>query len=164
VAPAAVSAPREVTRSVPIIAMDLESDPVANGWAASLAHPGGNSRCFSWTCLILVPKSLQLLREGSAEFGQDRGALASREPFSLQLDAVQARGGQAAVRSGGCSTVSRVADFEAVFRAMAQSQVGAFDVVFAAFAGNPRLARRSCLQNRLPAISHFPDFARNGGP
>jgi len=41
-APAAVRAAREATSSVPIIAMDLESDPVANGWAASLARPGGN--------------------------------------------------------------------------------------------------------------------------
>jgi len=42
VSPPAVRAAREATKSIPIVAMDLESDPVANGWAASLAHPGGN--------------------------------------------------------------------------------------------------------------------------
>lgn len=42
VSPPAVRAAREVTRSIPIAAMDLESDPVANGWAGSLARPGGN--------------------------------------------------------------------------------------------------------------------------
>jgi putative ABC transport system substrate-binding protein len=42
VSPPAVRAAREVTQSIPIVAMDLESDPVANGWVASLAHPGGN--------------------------------------------------------------------------------------------------------------------------
>ena len=38
----AVRAARQVTHSVPIIALDLESDPIANGWATSLGHPGGN--------------------------------------------------------------------------------------------------------------------------
>jgi putative ABC transport system substrate-binding protein len=37
VSPPAVRAAREATKSIPIVAMDLESDPVANGWAASLA-------------------------------------------------------------------------------------------------------------------------------
>ncbi len=30
------------TKTIPIIAIDMESDPVANGWVASLARPGGN--------------------------------------------------------------------------------------------------------------------------
>ena len=42
VSPPAVLAARAATRSIPIIALDLESDPVANGWVASLAHPGAN--------------------------------------------------------------------------------------------------------------------------
>src|SRR5438067_1765521 len=42
VGPAAVSAATHVTSTVPIVAMDLESDPVASGWARSLARPGGN--------------------------------------------------------------------------------------------------------------------------
>src|SRR3954453_16151288 len=42
VSPPAVRAAREATQSITIIAMDLESDPVANGWVASLARPGAN--------------------------------------------------------------------------------------------------------------------------
>jgi putative ABC transport system substrate-binding protein len=42
VSPPAVRVARAATTNIPITAMDLESDPVANGWAASLAHPGGN--------------------------------------------------------------------------------------------------------------------------
>jgi hypothetical protein len=38
VAPAAVRATRGATLSVPIVAVDLESDPVANGWAATGQH------------------------------------------------------------------------------------------------------------------------------
>ena len=42
VSPPAVRAAREVTQAISIVAMDLESDPIAAGWAASLARPGGN--------------------------------------------------------------------------------------------------------------------------
>jgi putative ABC transport system substrate-binding protein len=37
-----VLAVRSVSQTVPIVAVDLESDPVDSGLAASLAHPGGN--------------------------------------------------------------------------------------------------------------------------
>src|SRR5205807_9955374 len=35
-------AARAATTDLPIVANDLESDPVASGYVASLAHPGGN--------------------------------------------------------------------------------------------------------------------------
>ena len=37
-----IEAARAATTKLPIIANDLESDPVASGYVASLAHPGGN--------------------------------------------------------------------------------------------------------------------------
>jgi len=38
----AVRALRTETSTIPVVALDLESDPVATGLAASLARPGGN--------------------------------------------------------------------------------------------------------------------------
>ena len=40
--PAALEAARSATRTIPIVAIDLESDPVSSGLVASLAHPGDN--------------------------------------------------------------------------------------------------------------------------
>ncbi len=40
VAAPAVRAARQVTSSVPVVCIDLESDPITNGWASSLAIPG----------------------------------------------------------------------------------------------------------------------------
>src|SRR5215468_6772890 len=40
--PAVLRAAHLATRTIPIIALDLETDPVAGGVAASLARPGGN--------------------------------------------------------------------------------------------------------------------------
>jgi hypothetical protein len=37
-----VTAASKATRSTPIVAVDLESDPIASGFAASLSRPGGN--------------------------------------------------------------------------------------------------------------------------
>jgi putative tryptophan/tyrosine transport system substrate-binding protein len=37
-----IEAARAATTTLPIVANDLESDPVASGYVASLAHPGGN--------------------------------------------------------------------------------------------------------------------------
>jgi putative ABC transport system substrate-binding protein len=41
VSPAAVRAAQAATAAIPIVAGDLESDPVASGFAASVARPGG---------------------------------------------------------------------------------------------------------------------------
>src|SRR5215510_1156593 len=42
VSPAGVRAATQATKTVPIVAHDLETDPVASGLVASLARPGGN--------------------------------------------------------------------------------------------------------------------------
>lgn len=57
--PAPLAAARRVTHSIPIVAIG-GSDPVAEGWAQSLAQPGGNvtgsrshisnSASSSWSC------------------------------------------------------------------------------------------------------------------
>ena len=162
VAPAAIRAAREVTRSVPIIAMDLESDPVANGWAASLAHPGGNITGIFLDLPDLSAKSLQLLRE-AVPSSTKIAVLWHPASGSLQLDAVRRAAAKLAVEVE-VFEVSRVADFEAVFRAMAQSQAaGLLMLSSPLFSGNPRLLGDLALQNRLPAINNFPDFAENGG-
>ena len=55
IGPAVVQAARSATQTLPIVANDLESDPVDTGWAASLAHPGGNITGVSRLSRILPP-------------------------------------------------------------------------------------------------------------
>ena len=61
--PHGVIAARRQTSRVPIIAVDLESDPVASGFVASLARPGSNLTGLFLDLPEMSAKLLQLLRE-----------------------------------------------------------------------------------------------------
>ena len=60
---AGVSAAAKATTSIPIVANDNESDPVARGYAASLARPGGNITGQFLDFPELGGKWIQLLKE-----------------------------------------------------------------------------------------------------
>ena len=162
VSPPAVRAARDATRSIPIIAMDLESDPVANGWAASLAHPGGNITGAFLDLPGFHAKSLQLLREAVPGLAK-AGVLWHPASGGLQLETVRNAASTLNVTLV-VFEVSRPSDFESVFRAMARAQVGGVLMLSSPlFGGNPQLLADLTLQYRLPAISIFPDFAQKGG-
>jgi putative ABC transport system substrate-binding protein len=58
-----VEAFRQATRTVPIVALDLETDPVASGLVASVTHPGGNITGLFFDFPDFTKKWLELLRE-----------------------------------------------------------------------------------------------------
>lgn len=58
-----VEAAMAATKEIPIIANDLESDPVASGYVASLAHPGGNLTGLFLDAPTLCGKWLQQIIE-----------------------------------------------------------------------------------------------------
>jgi putative ABC transport system substrate-binding protein len=61
--PYALRAAREVTTTVPIVGYDYETDPVAVGYATSLARPGGNVTGVFLDQPSVSAKQLQLLKE-----------------------------------------------------------------------------------------------------
>jgi putative ABC transport system substrate-binding protein len=61
--PEAVVAARNATTSIPIVAVDLESDPIANGYVKSLARPGGNLTGMFLDLPELSGKQVGLLKE-----------------------------------------------------------------------------------------------------
>ena len=62
-APEAVAAVRNATTSIPIVGLDLESDPVAKGYVKSLARPGGNMTGMFLDIPELNGKQVGLLKE-----------------------------------------------------------------------------------------------------
>jgi putative tryptophan/tyrosine transport system substrate-binding protein len=162
VSPPAVQAARAATNSIPIVAMDLESDPIANGWATSLAHPGGNVTGVFLDLPGFNAKSLQLLREALPTLTK---VAVFWHPVSgtLQLDAVR-KAAAALDVTMEIFDVSSPADFAPAFQAAAKSQCSGVLMLSAPlFGGNPQLLADLALQNRLPAINIFPDFPQRGG-
>jgi putative ABC transport system substrate-binding protein len=58
-----IEAARAETTELPIVANDLESDPIASGYVANLAHPGGNLTGLFLDSPTLCGKWLQQIRE-----------------------------------------------------------------------------------------------------
>jgi putative ABC transport system substrate-binding protein len=63
IGPAALRAARDATSVIPIVAVDLESDPIQAGFARSLAQPGGNITGLFLDQASLVGKWLELISE-----------------------------------------------------------------------------------------------------
>jgi hypothetical protein len=53
----------KATTTIPIIGIDLESDPVANGWVASIGRPGGNLTGLFLDLPELSGKQIEFLKE-----------------------------------------------------------------------------------------------------
>src|SRR5574341_740359 len=60
---AVVRAAMAATRQIPIVASDLETDPIASGYASTLARPGGNLTGIFLDLPEFSAKRLELLKE-----------------------------------------------------------------------------------------------------
>jgi putative tryptophan/tyrosine transport system substrate-binding protein len=87
--PPAVQAASGATKSIPVIALGLESDPVASGFVASLARPGGNVTGVFLDFPEFSAKCLQLLIEAVPTLASV-GVLWDPTTGSLQLKWVEA--------------------------------------------------------------------------
>ena len=161
-APPAVQAASGATKSIPVIALDLESDPVASGFIASLARPGGNVTGvfldfpeFSAKCLQMLIETLPTLASLAVLWDPTTG--------SLQLKSVEA-----AAQGFGVSVkvfeARRVADIAEAFYALERSHVqGVLILSSPLFGGNPQMIADLAVRRTVPTISLFPDIAREGG-
>lgn len=160
--PASIRAVTRAMPSVPVVAMDLESDPVASGFVASLAHPGGNLTGVFLDHAALSGKWLQLLKEVFPKL--DRAAVlwdpASPSP---QLDAIKTAARTMAVQLQPIE-VRSAEGLEGAFETATRSRAQAVVVLSAPRFSNdsPRLAHVA-FASRLPTITPFKEFAVAGG-
>jgi ABC-type uncharacterized transport system substrate-binding protein len=161
-APAAVQAAAGATTSIPVIAIDLESDPVASGFVRSLARPGGNVTGVFLDFPDFSAKCLQLLIE-SVPTLSGVGVLWDPSTGSLQLKAVEA-----AAQGFGISAqvfeARRAADIAEAFYALDRSRIqGLLLLSSPLIGGNPQLVADLAIRRNLPTISLLPEIARAGG-
>jgi len=160
--PQAVRAAREATQRIPVVAFDLETDPVQSGLVQSLAQPGGNMTGFFLDLPDLAGKWLELL-EGAAPMSRPVGVLWDSTSGNWQLRAAQS----AARRFGLELYTIEVHSSDELGGAVRKAlDVGVKAIVMLSSpitsVGSERMAEFTH-RSRLPAISPFRAFADHGG-
>jgi putative ABC transport system substrate-binding protein len=158
----AVQVVRAATATIPIVAHDLETDPVATGLVASLARPGGNITGFFFDFPEFRTKWLQLLQEAVPQLSS-MAALWDPATGPYQLKAIKEAAGLLKLNLR-ILEVRSPADLDGAVLAAAQSKVDALLILSSpVFGANSKRVADLTLGHRLPAVTLFPDFARAGG-
>jgi len=153
---------KKATQTIPIV-MGVSGDPVSLGLVASLAHPGGNVTGLTNMASLLSGRRLQLLAEavpklthvgvlwsGISSPVADRqwaDTRAAAQPLNVQLYSLKARGPE---------------DLPGAYAEAARQHVQAV-LMFDVPALGTRPTAELALQNRLPLMSPYLIFARQGG-
>jgi ABC-type uncharacterized transport system substrate-binding protein len=142
--------------------VDLETDPVAAGWVASLARPGGNVTGVFFDMADFAAKCLQILAEAVPRLARV-GVLWDPSTGGYQRAAAE----PSAARMGialDLRPTNTLVDVESAVRALAAAGAGALLVLSSPlFAANTRAVAAVAGGAGLPAIMLFPEFARDGG-
>jgi putative tryptophan/tyrosine transport system substrate-binding protein len=160
--PVLVAAAREATSSIPIVAHDLESDPLAKGWIKTLARPGGNMTGFFLDIPEMSGKQLGLLREVLPRLS--RLAILGVSG----LNAVQFAATEAAAKAVGLEAeileVRSPDDFEGAMETARTRHADAGILLSSPVVYGPlKEIAELALAKRLPFICLFPRFSKLGG-
>jgi putative ABC transport system substrate-binding protein len=158
---AALPAIRRATTTVPVVAATL-ADPVADGFAASLARPGGNITGLTLTPSEMLAKRVQLLKE-AVPTATRMTLLRNPRPGAAGAEAYRAAADSLAVQLQVLE-VRNAEEFEPVFQAMVR--FGAHALILAQdplFSIERQRIAALALKRRLPTMSGESGFAEAGG-
>ncbi len=162
ISPDVVETTLRLTSTVPIVALDLESDPVKSGFVESIAHPGSNLTGLFFDFPEFSTKWLELLAEvipGLARIG----VMWDPATGEVQLNSTIAAGEQRHLKME-VLRVSSPDTLPAAFEAATAAKVQAVLVLSSPVFGSiPDRVASLANQNRLPSIMLFPDYGKAGG-
>jgi putative tryptophan/tyrosine transport system substrate-binding protein len=159
----AIPAARAATRTIPTIMAFAVDDPVEEGWAASLARPGGNLTGVTLHAPELAGKRLELLK-GVLPGMRRVGVLAWPRPGGLG----QVRAAEAAARSLNLQVhvveVQATAQYDGAVETLKRDGADALLVLSSStfFAERRRIADLA-IKHRLPLVAPFREVAESGG-
>jgi putative ABC transport system substrate-binding protein len=159
----ATRAAKQVTTTIPIVMWNT-TDPVGQGFVASLARPGGNITGLSDFSGELSAKRLEILREAVPKASKVAILFDPRHP----AHAIEWRHIQAAARTLGILVyqieVLTAADIDAAFGKLRQERVDAA-IVFQGFLFSDNIGRilELAQKHRLPIMSAMEDYVLRGG-
>ena len=158
----ALSTAKQATSRIPIVAVDLESDPVAMGFVRTLAQPGGNITGVFLDLPELSGKQLQLLKEIIRPIS--RVAILG-DPV---LNAPQFQATEVAARALAIQpqllNVQASKDIDTALEAASRGRANAVLLLSSplVFYHRAELGALTA-KRRLPAVSMFVEFAEAGG-
>jgi putative ABC transport system substrate-binding protein len=162
IASGSLEAARQASQTIPIVALDLESDPLATGAVQSLNRPGGNVTGIFFDAPEIAGKWIQIMKEVLPQVS--KVALL----YDLQLDKTQLKAGENTARNIGITTLPLGIEQPTEFRGAFQRAIDAkFDAMLVhsspRFVDQASLIAELALEFRLPSIGLFPLYARAGG-
>jgi ABC-type uncharacterized transport system substrate-binding protein len=161
--PTDTRAAKAATASIPIV-MAQDSDPVGNGFVASLARPGGNITGLSNLSSEISGKRLELLKEIIPKLSRVAALGTSTEPGNAQgLRDTELAADALGVQLQSLD-VSGPKDVETAFRAASKERAQAVLVLASAVLTAHRAQIiELAVKSRLPAIYNRGDYAEEGG-
>jgi putative tryptophan/tyrosine transport system substrate-binding protein len=155
-------AARQASKTRPVVALDLESDPIASGVAQSLNRPGGNITGIFLDAPEIAGKWVQIIREVLPHIR--KVALL----FDTHLDQTQVKSGEDVARKLGIETLRFGIDQPIQFRDAFERAVAAkVDAVLVhsspIFVDHASAIAELSREFRLPSIGLFPIYAKIGG-
>jgi putative tryptophan/tyrosine transport system substrate-binding protein len=161
-APYGIQAVLKATNTIPTVGVDLESDPVASGWAQNLARPGGNLTGLFLDLPELGGKQIELLMEAAPRLSH-LAVLWDATIGMVQFRATELAAGAAKLTLQSLP-IRRVEDVKDGFEQAARKQVDGIVVLSSPLILNQRSQiAELALSIHLPTISIFTSFPKVGG-
>jgi len=162
IASGSLIAARHSSQTVPIVALDLESDPIATGAARSLNRPGGNVTGIFLDAPEITGKWIQIIREVLPQI--HKVALL----YDTHLDQTQLKSGEDTARKIGIETlrlgIDQPGEFRNAFQRAVEAKVDAMLVHSSPiFVDQAPVIAELSREFRLPSIGLFPIYAKVGG-
>jgi putative ABC transport system substrate-binding protein len=157
-------AAKEATNTIPIV-MAHDSDPVASGFVASLARPGGNITGLSNLSPELSGKQLELLKEIIPKLSRVAvlGGTSTAPAIASALKEIELAAAAFKIKLQYLA-VQSPKDIETAFRAAGEGRAGAMLVMSGPiFNSNRTQIAKLAVKSRLPAIYNHSEYVADGG-
>jgi len=153
---------RQATRTVPIVSA-LTRDPVTEGFAASLARPGGNVTGLAVQFEDLAGKQLQILTETVPKVGRIVILHHASPPNRLVLEAAE-KAARALGLKGRVLDIRDVSELAGAFRTAQREQADAMYVLPSpTFSRHRTQLAELAVKHRLPGIYEDGGYVQAGG-
>jgi putative ABC transport system substrate-binding protein len=161
--PTVTRAAKEATSTIPIV-MAFDTDPVGNGFVASLARPGGNITGLSSLAPEISGKQLELLKELVPRLSRVAVFGTTTVPGSMQaLREMERAAGAFGVKLQYLDVLDPK-DIETAFRTAGKGRADAVLVLTSGVLADHRTEiAELAIRSRLPAIYFRSEFVEDGG-